>query len=192
MDDLNNQTQFRLEKLNKIEDYFIAEIREREQMSKKLSKDIAAFDYFDKIIITLSATSGGVSSGVLIVSITTVIEVSANFLSASFSLVFSLTTGIIKKLLQIARNKMKKHKKIVVLARNKLNSIETLASKVLIDYEISNEEYEPIINEEKNYRKMKDFRMMKSEKIDVEKHEINEEGGKIEINKKNRKNNENA
>ena len=143
-------------------------------MSKKLSKNIAAFDYFHKITIALSATSGGVSSGVLIVSITTVVGV-----SASFSLVFSLTTGIIKKLLQIARNKMKKHKKIVVLARSKLNSIETLASKVLIDYEISNEEYEPIINEEKNYRKMKeDFRMMKSEKIDVEKHEINEEGGK--------------
>ena len=80
-----------------------------------------------------------------------------------------------------------------MLARSKLNSIETLASKVLIDYEISNEEYEPIINEEKNYRKMKeDFRMMKSEKIDVEKHEINEEGGKIEINKINRKNNGNA
>ena len=157
-------------------------------MSKKLSKNIAAFDYFHKITIALSATSGGVSSGVLIVSITTVVGV-----SASFSLVFSLTTGIIKKLLQIARNKMKKHKKIVVLARSKLNSIETLASKVLIDYEISNEEYEPIINEEKNYRKMKeDFRMMKSEKIDVEKHEINEEVGKIEINKINRKNNGNA
>ena len=162
-------------------------------MSKKLSKNIAAFDYFHKITIALSATSGGVSSGVLIVSITTVVGVSASFVSASFSLVFSLTTGIIKKLLQIARNKMKKHKKIVVLARSKLNSIETLASKVLIDYEISNEEYEPIINEEKNYRKMKeDFRMMKSEKIDVEKHEINEEGGKIEINKINRKNNGNA
>ena len=162
-------------------------------MSKKLSKNINAFDYFDKITIALSATSGGVSSGVLIVSITTVVGVSASFVSASCSLVFSLTTGIIKKLLQIARNKMKKHKKIVVLARSKLNSIETLASKVLIDYEISNEEYEPIINEEKNYRKMKeDFRMMKSEKTDVEKHEINEEGGKIEINKINRKNNEKA
>ena len=153
MDNINNQARFRLDKINKIEENFIAEIHEREKMSKKLSKNFAAFDHFDKIIIALSATSGGASSGVLLVSINTVIGVSVSFVSSSLSLVFSLTTGIIKKLLQIARNKMKKHKKIVMLVRSKLNSIETLASKVLIDYEISHEEYEPIINEEKNTEK---------------------------------------
>ena len=67
--DLSNQTKFRLEKINKIEDYFYAKICEREQMSKKLSKYIATFDYFDKILIVLSATSGGV----FIISFTTVI-----------------------------------------------------------------------------------------------------------------------
>ena len=49
MDHLINQAQFRLEKINKTEEYFIVEISEREQMSKKLTKYIAAFDYFDKI-----------------------------------------------------------------------------------------------------------------------------------------------
>ena len=63
MDDLSNQTQFRLEKINKIKDYFIAEIGEREQMSKKHHiKYIAACDYFDKILIVSSVTSGGVST----------------------------------------------------------------------------------------------------------------------------------
>ena len=42
---LNNQ-QFRLNKINEIKYYFIAEIKKRELMSKRLSKDITSFDYF--------------------------------------------------------------------------------------------------------------------------------------------------
>ena len=57
---LNNQ-QFRLNKISKIEDYFITEIKERELMSKKLSKYISFFYYFDKSLIVLSITSGSVS-----------------------------------------------------------------------------------------------------------------------------------
>ena len=85
-------------------------------MSKKLSKYIAAFDYFDKTLIVLSATSGGIS----IISFTSVIGVPVVIATASFSLVFSLTTGIAKKLLEITRNKTKKHNKVVVLAKTKL------------------------------------------------------------------------
>ena len=70
-------------------------------MSKKLSKYIAAFDYFDKTLIVLSATSGGIS----IISFVSVIGAPVGIASASFSLVFSLTTGIVKKLLVITRNK---------------------------------------------------------------------------------------
>ena len=73
-------------------------------MSKKLSKYIAAFDYIDKTLIALSATSAGIS----IISVTSVIGVSAGLASSCFTLVFSLTTGIIKKLLTVARDKKKK------------------------------------------------------------------------------------
>ena len=45
---LSNDQQFRLNKINEIKDYFIAEIRERELMSKNLSKYIASFEYLDK------------------------------------------------------------------------------------------------------------------------------------------------
>ena len=45
---LNDQQQFRLNKINGIKDYFVAEIKERELMSKRLSKYISSFDYFDK------------------------------------------------------------------------------------------------------------------------------------------------
>ena len=57
---LNNQ-EFRLNKINEIKDYFIAEIKERELMRKRLGKYIAFYDYFDKFLVVLSATSGSVS-----------------------------------------------------------------------------------------------------------------------------------
>ena len=125
---LNNQ-QFRLNKISEIQDYFIAEIKERELMSKKLSTYISFFDYFDKSLIVLSVTSGGVS----IVSFATVIGIPVGITSASLSLAFSLCTGLIKKLLKATRNKKKKHNKIVMLARSKLNSIESKISKTLIN-----------------------------------------------------------
>ena len=71
--------------------------------------------------------------------------------SASFTLIFSLTTGIIKKLLSITRNKKKKHDKILMLAKSKLNSIETLVSQALIDMEASQEEFNMILKERKKY-----------------------------------------
>ena len=58
---LSDQTKFRLNEINKIKDYFNSEIPERNTMSKKLSKHIAAFDYIDKTLIVLSATSGEIS-----------------------------------------------------------------------------------------------------------------------------------
>ena len=110
-----DQTKFRLNEINKIKDYFDSEIQERKMMSKKLSKYIAAFHYFDKALIVLSATSRGIS----IISFTSVIVVPVGITNASFSLVFSLTTRIIKKLLQMTRNEKRKHNKIVMLAKSK-------------------------------------------------------------------------
>ena len=70
-----------------------------------------------------------------------------------FNVVFSLTTGIIKKLLKIAINRRKKHNKYVMLARTKLNSIETLIYQALIDLKISHAEFKTIVNEEENQKK---------------------------------------
>ena len=70
-------------------------------------------------------------------------------MSASFSLEFSITTGFVKEFLQTIRNKKKKHNKIAMLARSKLNSIENKMSKALMDNEIIHEDFETIINEEK-------------------------------------------
>ena len=70
----------------------------------RLSKFIVSFDYFDKSLIVLSATSGRIS----IASFATVIGAPVAIASASFSLAFSMSAGIKKKLLQIAGNKKKK------------------------------------------------------------------------------------
>ena len=70
----------------------------------------------------------------------------------SFTLIFSLTTGIIKKLLSIKRNKKKKHDKILMFAKGKLDSIETLVSQALINMEISHEEFNAIIRDKSNMK----------------------------------------
>ena len=90
---LNDQTKFRLDKINKIKNYFEFENRERKAVIKKLSKYTAALDYTDKTLIVFSATSGEVS----IISFTNVNGISAGVISASLTLVFSLITRIIKK-----------------------------------------------------------------------------------------------
>ena len=82
---LNNQQQFGLNKINEIKDYFVAEIKERELMSKRLSKYIASFDYFDKSLIVLSVTTGSSS----IASFANVIGAPVGIVSASISLAFS-------------------------------------------------------------------------------------------------------
>ena len=77
---------------------------------------------------------------------------------------FSLTTGIVKKLLKIRKKKKKKHNKILILAKWKLSSIETLISQALIDSVISNEQCQAIINEKEKHEKMKEnIRMIKSD-----------------------------
>ena len=77
--------------------------------------------YFDQSLIVLSVTSSGIS----IALFATVIETPVGIASASFSFAFSITTGIYWKLLNTTRNKKKKQNHIVMLARTKLNSIES-------------------------------------------------------------------
>ena len=101
---LTNQIKFRLNEISKIENYFNKEIKGRKPINKKLSKYVAAFDFIDKNLIFLSATRWGVS----IISFTTVIGFPVGIANACFPLIFSLTTGIIEKLLSITRNKKKK------------------------------------------------------------------------------------
>ena len=157
---LSKQTKLQLSEIIGIENYFYREIDQRKSYSEKLNKYVTAFDYIDKTLIDLSATSEGVS----IISYTSIVGAPVGIACTSFTLIFSLTTGIVKKLLNITRNKKKKHDKILMLAKSKLNSIETLISQALIDMEISHEEFITILKEKDKYERMKDNLRSESEK----------------------------
>ena len=148
---LSEQTKFRLSEIIGIENYFYQGINERKSFIRKLNKYITVFEYIDKILIFLSATSGGVS----IISFISIVGVPVGIASASFTLIFSIAKGIIKILLKTTRNKKKKHDNILMLAKSKLNSIEILISKALNDMDISHEEFTIILNEKDKYDRMK-------------------------------------
>ena len=166
---LDNQ-QFRLNKINEIKDYFVAEIKERELMSKGLIEYIASFDYFDKSLIKISATSGSIS----IALFATVIGTPVGTAGASLVPSFSLSTGLVKKLLKTRRNKKKKYNKIIILARSKLDSEESKISELLLNNRISHEDSTTIINEERNHSELKEsIRMMKGQEDKKNRYRLN-------------------
>ena len=95
-------------------------------------------------MFVLSVTSGSISTA----SFATVAGIPIGITSASLSLAFSLCTGLVKKSLKATRNKKKKHNKIGMLARSRLNSIESKISEALINNQIRHEDFITTINEE--------------------------------------------
>ena len=152
MSELNDLTKFRLDEINKIKYYLNSEIKERKDIIEKISKYIVAFDYADKLFITLSASFGTLS----IVSHATIVGIPVGIAAASLTLIFIVTTDVVKELLNITRKKKKKHNKIIALARSKLNIIEALISRALTDFDTSHEEFSKIIYEKNNYEQIRD------------------------------------
>ena len=150
--ELNDLIKFRLDAINKIKDYLNSEIKDRKHIVKKISKYIVAFDYADKLFITLSASFGTLS----IASHATIVRIPVEIAGASLTLLFTVTIGMVKKLLNITRKRKKKHNKIIALTRSKLNIIETLISRALTDFDIIHEEFPKIIYAKNNYEQIKD------------------------------------
>ena len=150
--ELTDVNKYRLDEINKIRDYFNNEIKERKDIIKKLNKYLVSFDYLDKIFITLSASFGTLS----IASYASVVDLPAGIVGASLTLVFTKGTGISKSLLKLTKKRKKKHNKIIVLAKNKLNLIDTLLSSALNDSEISHKEFSNIITEANIYENIKE------------------------------------
>ena len=169
---VNDPTKFRLNEINKMR-LFLLEIQERKIISKKLSKYIADFDYADKIFILLSASFGTLS----IVSHATVVGIPVGLASASLTVAFSNNRNS-KEIIKRDKEKKKKHNKVVILAKSKLNSIEKLMSQALID--ISHEEFKTIVSEKEKYEQMKEtIRNTKS------RDELSENSRDIEENNEN-------
>ena len=150
--ELTNVNKYRLDEINKIRDFFNNEIKERKDVIKKLNKYIFSFDYLDKMFIALSASFGTLS----IASYASVVGTPANIAGSSLTLIFTTGTSISKSLLKVTKKRKKKHNKIIALAKNKLNTIDTLLSSALNDSEISHEEFTYIITETNIYENIKE------------------------------------
>ena len=142
----------RLDEINKVRDYFNNEIKERKDIIRNLNKYLVRFDYLDKIFIALSASLGTLS----IASYASVVGTPAGTAGSSLTLILTIGTGISKSLLNVTKKRKKKHNKIIVLAKNKLNMIDTLLSSALNDSEIIHEEFTNIINEASIYENIKE------------------------------------
>ena len=150
--ELTNVNKYRLDEINKISDCFNNEIKERKDIIKKLNKYFVSFDYLDKIFIALSASFGTLS----IASYASVVGTPAGIAGSSLTLIFTIGTGISKSLLKVTKKRKKKRNKIIALAKNKLNTIDTLLSSALNDSKISHEEFNNIINEANIYENIKE------------------------------------
>ena len=150
--EVTNVSKYRLDEINKIRDYFNNEIKERKDITKKLNKYLVSFDCLDKIFIALSALFGMLS----IASYVSVVGTPAGIAGSFLNLIFTIGTGISKSLLKVTKKRKNKHNKIIALAKNKLNMIDTLLSSALNDSEISHEEFTNIINEANIYENIKE------------------------------------
>ena len=147
--DINN---YRLNEINKTKYYFNNEINERRGIIKKLNKYIVGFDYQDKIFIALSASFGPLS----LASQATVVDIPVGIAGASLTLIFTISTGVNKSLLQVNKKRKKKRNKIIELAKSKLNTTDILLSSALNDSKISHEEFTNIITEKNMYYNIKE------------------------------------
>ena len=100
----------------------------------------------------MSASFGTLS----IVSYASVVSTPAGIAGSSLTLIFTIGTGISKSLLNVTKKRKKKHNEIIALAKNKLNTFDTLLSSALNDSEISHEEFTNIINEAIIYENIKE------------------------------------
>ena len=173
---LENALQFRLSRINEVEDFFIAEIEQRKKMSDVLNKYITALDYADKILLVLSSAS----FDCFICSIAAIMSAPVGIVNASISLVLLVRNLILKTFLKTIWKKRIKPRKIVSLVRVKLNIIEQLRSKTLTYANISHEDFTVMIREAENYSRLKQsIRMKTTERGNVERDRSIEQGKRI-------------
>ena len=150
--ELTDVNKYRQDEINKIKEYFDNEIKERKDIIKKLNKYLVSFDYLDKIFITLSESFSTLS----IASYATVLGLPVSIAGSSLTLIFTIGTGINKSLLRVTKKRKKKHNKIIALAKDKLNMIDTLFLLHSNDSKISHEEFTNIITEKNIYENIKE------------------------------------
>ena len=134
----------------KIKDYLDQEIKYQQLLTSKLSKYLTGFDYADKIL-TVFLT---VFSGTHIAHVRGRKQL-LGLISSIFSLLFCLSSGVVKKLQQETQTRKKKHNRLLYLAKNRLHCVEILVRKSAQDGIIDHNELLIIMKEKKDYDNQK-------------------------------------
>ena len=142
---------FRLKNIDEIRNYLIEEINQNEFMTRKHKKVCRVLNYIDHSLIAISLITGGVSISVF----ASLVVIPIGITNSAIGLKICVITTGIKKDKSIITKKRTKHDKIVLLAKSKLNSIEVLISKALINSNISHEEF-VLINNLKKFCDLKE------------------------------------
>ena len=141
---------FRLRNIDETKNYFLEEKSQNELMSKKYKKVCTTLNYIEHFLILASTITGCISISTFLIGIPIGIT------SSAIALKICGIAAEIKKYKAIVKKNKKKHDKTVLLAKSKLNSIEVLISKPLIDSVISNDEFVLINDILKEYNEMKE------------------------------------
>ena len=151
MSEENLSQEFRLKNIDEIRNYLIEEINQNEFMTRKHKKVCRVLNYIDHSLIAISLITGGVSISVF----ASLVVIPIGITNSAIGLKICVITTGIKKDKSIITKKRTKHDKIVLLAKSKLNSIEVLISKALINSNISHEEF-VLINNLKEFCDLKE------------------------------------
>ena len=142
---------YRLMKIGKIKDYFDQQIKYQQLLTSKLSKYLTGFDYADKIL-TVFLT---VFSSTNIFAHVKGEKQLLGLITSVFSLLFCISSGVVKKLQQETKTRKKKHIRLLYLAKNKLDCVEMLVSKSVMDGIIDHNEFFDIMKEKTDYDNQK-------------------------------------
>ena len=152
MPEENITQELRLKDIDKTTNYLIEEINRNELMSKKHKKVCTTLNYIEHFLILASTITGCISISAFV----SLLGIPIGITNSAIGLKICAITVGIKKFKSIIKKKKKKHDKIVLLAKSKLNSIEVLISKALIDSNISHDEFVLINNVLKEFYDMKE------------------------------------
>ena len=148
----NISQEFRLKNVDETRNYFLEEIKQNELMSKKHKKVCTTLNYIEHFLILASTITGCIS----ISAFASLFGIPIGITNSAIGFQICAIAARIQKYKSIIKKKKKKHDKIVLLAKSKLNSIEVLTSKTLIDSNISHDEFVLINNVLKEYDDMKE------------------------------------
>ena len=131
----NMSQKFKFENINETRNYFIEEIEQNKLMSRKHKKACATLNYIEHFLILDSTITGCIS----ISAFASFLGIPIGITSSAIVLEICAIAAGIKKYKPIIKEKKKKHDKIALLAKVKLNNIEVLISKTLIVSNVSHD-----------------------------------------------------